>query len=248
VPAGRYHILGKGSPLARGRGVSDTYVTEAQIFLKKGNPKPPPFDIANEYVAAELGRLLRLPVPPSFVADLPGGEGIAFCSLGFNLAAEQLPPCNPAEVAAAEPNLASGIIVFDIWIANSDRHTRNLSYQATRAPHRLNVFDHSHALLRDLDSLSWNRGRLGSDGARGARHCLLDHVETGMHFPGWIERVQSIPQFAIKAIVEDAKELGLSEELTDDLIRFLLERRDDLHRLIAENRAEFPRVRDWSLL
>ena len=63
---------------------------------------PPPHYVAAEYVCAELARLIRLPVPPSFVAELPGEEDRPHpSSAEFNLYG----------IAVAEGGLRSGQFV-----------------------------------------------------------------------------------------------------------------------------------------
>ena len=235
------------------RGVTDTFQAEASVFLKKAPATQPPYTVAVEYVCAELARMIRIPVPPSFVAELPGEEASpAFSTLGFNLTGGTTPPIDPAEAVAADADLATGIVVFDAWIFNSDRHRGNLSFQATRRPHRLNVFDHSHALLFYPDTLRKGVTRLGicgtTGGDRGNRHCLLDTLNTGQFFGKWLDRVQRVPEDLILEIVADAEELGLPSPLVRPTTDFLLIRQRSLRDLFDAHRAQLPLVTDWSFL
>lgn len=43
---------------------------------------------------------------------------------------------------------------------HTDRHPKNISFQALREPHRSNVFDHSHALFREADCPEFHRRKL----------------------------------------------------------------------------------------
>jgi hypothetical protein len=237
--------------LVTDRGASDTYIAQASAYLKKPAPSPPPYDVAAEYICSELAHQLRLPVPPSFVAELPGEEATpAFTCLAFNLAGGRTPEIDPVQAIAAEPDLCTGVLVFDIWIVNIDRHTRNISFQALRTPHRLNVFDHSHALFFYPDGWSYFANRLGITGepGRGNRHCLLDVLDSAMYIPKWVERISKVPNYVIKEIFSDAVELGLPANLASDGARFFIDRRDRLASLIAAHRAEFSAVTDWPLI
>lgn len=235
-------------PLTAGRGVTDTYTAEASIYLKKPPPIPPPYYVAAEYICSELARQLRLPVPPSFVAELPGEPAPVFCSLAFNLSGTPAPSVNPLAAVTAEPDLCSGVLVFDAWIVNTDRHPGNVSFQATRAPHRLNIFDHSHAVFFYSDWLAAFQNDLAITGGRGNRHCFLDVLPTGSHIPKWVERVARIPEYVITEIFHDAIELGLPEQLAADGARFMIDRRDRLGAIIESHRHEFTSVHDWPII
>lgn len=248
MPAGRYRIVGAVVPLIVGRGATDTYTAEASVYLKKPPPSPPPYYVAAEYICSELAHQLRLPVPPSFVAELPGEPAPVFCSLAFNLAGTPAPNVDPALATSEEPDLCSGVIVFDAWIVNTDRHAGNVSFQATRSPHRLNIFDHSHALFFYADWSTFFSDELGITGNRGNRHCFLDLLPTGQHVAKWVERIKRIPEYVITEIFNDAIELGLPEQLAADGARFMIDRRDRLGAIIDANRHEFSSVSDWPIV
>jgi hypothetical protein len=252
LPPGRYRIVGPVIPLTIDRGVTDTYQGQAAIFLKKSPPVPPPYYAAVEFICAELAKQIRLPVPPSFVAELPGEEDRpAFTCLAFNLSGGSTPPIDPAEAVAAEPDLCTGVLMFDIWIVNTDRHVRNVSFQALRRPHRLNIFDHGHALIFYPDSLTHFANRLGIIGppnGRGNRHCFLDVLASAQYVMKWIERIGRVPDDIIREICQDAGDLGLPDQLSADTATFLISRRDRLAQLVADHRAEFRQIADWPLL
>ena len=233
--------------------MTETFQGEAAVFLKKAPAIQPPYTVAVEYICAELARMIRIPVPPSFVAELPGEETTpAFTSLGFNLSGGTTPPADPVAAVAADADMATGIVVFDAWIYNSDRHPKNLSFQVVRAPHRFNVFDHGHALLFYPDALQTGVTRLGICGPaghdRGNRHCLLDALDTGEFFGKWLDRVQRVPPDLIGEIVADSEELGLPAQLVGPTTDFLVLRQRTLPLLFKEHRDQFPLVTDWTLV
>ncbi|MBL0035370.1 MAG: hypothetical protein IPP26_06280, partial [Flavobacteriales bacterium] len=45
------------------------------------------------------------------------------------------------------PFLATGLLLFDIWVANCDRHVKNFEVDYSTTPVSMNIFDHGHALF-----------------------------------------------------------------------------------------------------
>jgi hypothetical protein len=230
--------------------VNDTRAGEAAVYIKVP-PDAHSALVALEYICAELARLIRLPVPPSFVAELPQKDPVTvFATLGFNLSGSAPAPVAAETVAAEEPDICTGVVLFDAWVVNSDRHVGNLSFKADRPPHRVNVFDHSHALTFYPDCFKFNAGKLGITGepGRGNRHCLLDGLTTARYVPKWLGRIRDVPKELITEIVEDAADLGLDPALVAPTVQFLVERRNSLGDLIDQNRDQFRGISDWPTL
>src|SRR5262249_2870862 len=133
-----------------------------------------------------------------------------FGTVKFNLWGDDLPEVSPAacvrayaDTRFARPNHVTGTLLFDVWIANGDRHVRNLALDTTVTPHQLHVFDHSHALFGSEGGRGAARlGRLRTEALgvaettdpSGNRHCLLDAVKTNKHFPEWLKRIREVPE------------------------------------------------------
>jgi hypothetical protein len=62
-----------------------------------------------------------------------------FASLNFNLTGGSLPPVIPTKFYTEFEADTGALIVFDAYVANSDRHAGNLS--ADYSSHCFNVFD-----------------------------------------------------------------------------------------------------------
>ena len=204
--------------------------------IAKGNPHGMVLTVANEYICGNLGRCACLPIPPAALVE-KNGE-VFHVSLDFNLSGQRLPPADPAAVVAVDPVLACGIVLFDIWIVNGDRHNRNLSFD--QGTQRVQLFDHSHALLQGQDTIAYlqqNRDRLGI----GA-HCLAPHLTSLAGMRPWFDRFNAIPDFYVAETIETAKGLGLSEALEQPVKDYILERRGRLIELVDANRASFPLV------
>jgi len=151
--------------------------------------------------------------------------------------------------------LSAGLLLFDILIANCDRHRGNFAVDFFATPATMSVFDHSHALfgytagdgcgrLRELrDRLACSGGTLTA----ANRHCMLDVIACDNDFAEWVERIQAIPDFFIEELCRDAAEFGLTTEEVNEAIGFLKHRRNTLPAIVQTNRAEFTGIRIWSL-
>jgi hypothetical protein len=233
MPPTKYKVWQWGGKV--GDGVMQSEVVGLQGVAKKGDAGHP-LTVANEYICGTLGRSACLPIPPAVIVDK---EGEAYhVSLDFNLSGQRLPPADPAALVAALPQLACGIVLFDVWIVNGDRHTRNLSYD--QAAQRVQLFDHGHAFLQSADPVAYLqqlRDRLWNGG-----HCLAAHLTSldGMRF--WFDRFNAIPEFFIRDTIESADGLGLAAALTPAVIDYVLERRGRLLEIVNINRATFTNV------
>lgn len=137
------------------------------------------FTIANEVIAARIGQTMGLPVPSGVIAR-DAEKRLYYLSLDMSSEGKQLPPIRPSQFVEEDPRIAAGVAVFDVLIANGDRHRGNLSRDPAFVPPRTSVFDHGHALLGTdppdgLERLRLADGRLGcrDDDARIARDSVL---------------------------------------------------------------------------
>lgn len=175
-----------------------------------------PFTIANEVIAARLGQMFGLPVPAGVVAEATGGT-LYYLSLDVSKEGKALPPAIPLDFAHEEPNIAAGCVVFDVLIANSDRHAGNLARDLGFDPPRPSLFDHGHALLgtnapSGLDRLAKAEdilGCLGTDPLLGNRQCLIDHIADAACLRRWIDRLTVLPDFIAEDICAETAALGL---------------------------------------
>lgn len=249
---GAYRIAAVGQQVGIGVAGSTHLTVDA---VGKENTPNAPYCIANEMICAELGRFLRLPVPPGGIVTSPHHPAM-YASLNFNLTGVALPPVNPAQCVQLLPRLATGLLLFDILIANSDRHAGNLSVDALANPPQMNVFDHSHALLGNsagqgalrMAALAGHLAVTGGPWTGGNRHCLLDAVSDDAHFAFWIARIAALPDFVIEEVCADAIPFGMSAAESQAVQTFLKTRRDSFTDLIDQHQAEFHAINLWSIL
>ena len=229
----RYKLISRRG--AVGAGVMASEFVAVSGVAKSSNPHQP-FAVACELICGQLGRMLGIPIPPGFIID---DAGVPWhVSLDFNLGGQQLPPADAAALAAQHPRLAAGIVVFDSWIVNGDRHPGNLSYdQSTGSVH---LFDHSHAFYATpngrhyLDAMR-NRSLVQSN-------CVTQFVEDLVDVDFWLNRVGAVPDFMIEDSVRAAVAVGLPTADEQFCVDFLKDRRVRLRDLLRQDQAAFTRV------
>jgi hypothetical protein len=211
----------------------------------KTNSANAPYVVANELVCSQLGHILKLPVPPGFVIVNESGQP-HFASLDFNLTGDTLPPIIPDRFVAAFREQIGSILAFDIFIANDDRHARNLAADYSTNPPRYILFDHSHALLGGNQN-----GIPKLDAASAAlalgNHVLAGHIENDELFDSMLARIEQMPDYFIEETVSGAEDYGLDGATAERLRNFLGDRRSHVRQLILDNKGAFPGIKQWRL-
>lgn len=228
MPAQQYKLMKRG-PMV-GAGVTDAFHIGMAAIAKRASPSYP-YVIANELICGRLARVVFLPCPPASLME-DAGE-LFFVSLDFNMSGGQLPPVNAARLLSDYPELCWGIILFDVWVMNGDRHRGNLAYDTTLK--RVQVFDHSHAFAGAGGDIASRFTALRNDLAMG-QHCL-NAISTYFGKDMWIERIQAVPDYFIEGIVEAACSVGLPPSQRSSSIELLKHRRDNLNAIFLNGWA-----------
>ena len=239
-----------------GIGVAGSYQASISAVAKSNGPNAP-YCVPNELICAEVGRLLRLPVPPCGLIHAPRAAVTTwFASLDFNLTGNALPPVDVVRCCNELPELSTGLLLFDVLVANCDRHAGNFSVDFSCSPPKMAVFDHSHALFgyvtnQSISRLADLKDRLGISGGshtRGNRHCLLNVIATDDHFGKWLDRIRAIPDWFIDEVCQDAAGVGATLDESQAAARFLKHRRGKIASIINGNRQEFRSISQWRLI
>jgi hypothetical protein len=252
VGSRRYRIVYFGPPL--GSRVSDGHSVTVPAVAKKNGPNAP-YCVPNEVLCGELGRLLGLPVPPGGVFYAPDGNRLFYASLNFNLTGVALPPVDTTKCTKLLPRASTGVLLFDVLIANADRDGRNFSVDFSLKPPTMNIFDHGHAMfgkeagkgVARLQKLQTRLGISAGSQTMGNRHCLLDQIATDNDFGYWLDRIRCIPDFFIEDVCQELGGLGCSDGEVAAAIDFLRYRRTNLQQIIESNQDEFTGIRSWAL-
>lgn len=255
MAGGPYRIVQFDRPV--GTGISGSWRLSLSAIAKHNEPGTVPYCLPNELVCGEIGRFLGLPVPPGAIVHAPGNPLAEywFASLDFNLTGNALPPVDVQDCVGQLPELSTGLLLFDILVANCDRHAGNFAvdFLAVVGP-RMSVFDHGHALFgfranQGLQRLQDLRDRLGASGGTittGNRHCLLDVLKACDYFDKWLERIEALPDFFIEERCQEMVGLGISAQEGEAAIDFLKYRRNNLRGILSNHRPEFRGISQWS--
>jgi len=221
-----------------------------QIHALLKNSKYLKYCVPNEYICAEIGRYLCLPIPPSGLCYQKGHDPEHwFASWNFNFTASSLPPIDVDQCYQELPSESTGLILFDILIANNDRHRKNVSLDLSYSPARMSVFDHSHALFGAVDG----RGKDRLDGNRDSfvitDHCLLKSVSSDRFFNEWISRIAGLLDYLIEHACEATVPLGMITTAEARVAKeFLKYRKEQIKSIVTKNKREFTGIKTWSLL
>lgn len=249
----QYRLVSFGSQKS---GASGGYEATISGVVKR-NVTNAPYCIPNEYICATVGRFLGLPIPPAGIlfarqdANSPVSNDSTpywFASLDFNIQGDTLPSVGGAKCVADLPDLSGGLLLFDILVANGDRHGNNIAVDHLAQPPKMSIFDHSHALFGSEATKGTQHLADVRDSLALAGHCLLGHVTTDQHFHKWKERIEAIPNFFLEDTVRFVVGVGIDEAEADAAMEFLRYRRDHLAALISANKNAFTGIKQWSLL
>jgi len=200
-----------------------------------------PYGVPNEYICARLGTAIGLPIPPFALSKhSDGARRLLFSSLDFNPAGLRLPPILPDVCMEHLPSVCAGIITFDVWVANEDRHDMNLAVDKTLKPKLMRVYDHDMALfggcklngIPRLDALTDLLAITDRDVTGGSEHCLLPYLKSSDYLESWVKRVQSVPKWLIVEACTTMVKQGISKEESKVAIAFLLHRQSEIRKLI----------------
>jgi hypothetical protein len=181
----------------------------------KNNPKGLRV-LVNEFVAGELARLLELPVAPFKVVQFSSKEkhsnslrslhdtnsGHQFCSqfIPHSFGLPKNPP--PKHLISNRKDIV-GLIFFDYWIANKDRHRNNILLKPLpNGTYYVYLIDHSHCFpgnyLWTKQSLQKGPKKLKS---RLVHHWVASLLEDRYELEECIKKIMSIPKEKIAHII-----------------------------------------------
>ncbi|ASA19855.1 HipA family kinase [Paenibacillus donghaensis] len=229
---------------------------DGQTYVVKFiNNRAGPGILANELIAYRLGQWLGLPIAPYRIVqitkdlldvfpalkslDIPAGLHLG--SLYF----EQGTTLFKKHNLALCKNLyhSAGMIVFDHWINNWDRHIAqdNLLYLPDQQ--KIQMIDHSDAFFGP----DWNKNEFMDDANKmdifwgPIYEVFVPFIDSPDPFGHYVSLVEKISEkTVIQAVKGLPKQWGISREDVTDLIDFLLCRRKLVRNALEELRDHFP--------
>ena len=245
---GFYAIDTWGDPVGQGTAADPRYCTLQGVA--KFNSRPPqdqaPYAVANELICGRLGLMIGLPVPPGVVVAAEDDK-LAYVSLRFGPKGESPPPIIAEHIVEDHPAVSAGIIAFDCWVGNEDRHSGNLAYVWGQSQRPITVFDHSHALLgfeRDR-AIKRLRSRIDDPFVAG---CLPPILKSSRGFGDWASRISSISSGMIRDVCEALVHPdGITADECAAAVDFLVHRKDRVLEKIEGAKGAMPNVDQWEL-
>jgi hypothetical protein len=212
--------------------------------VAKRNSADAPYAVPNEFICGRLGLLIGLPVPPGAVVTTEDGT-LAYVSLRFGPREEAPPPLDPREFVEDNPSIAAGVIAFDYWIGNADRHEHNLAYVRDEPKVPVTVFDHSHALLGTQAGAAVRRlgATLDEPLVSGI---LRQHITSSREFGDWAKRIGAISSELILDLCRTVVHPdGITAEECSVAAEFLIYRKERVLEKIQGSRRRMPNVQGW---
>lgn len=225
-------IAHPGNPLKI--SATQVQVVSVPCYGKPVDDPASPYGIANEIIAVELAKAIRVQAPFYGLAR-DHADKIYFCTFDFNAAPDrQMPDIIPAIAMADHPLPCAGIVALDVWIGNCDRHVRNAKYTKETGPV---AFDHERALLGAIPNGGMKRLTDIKDAAGCDGHCLAPLIVEAGHVAHWGERIRAVPGFFIQEVCEEAVRIAkLDMAYSTALVDFIVHRAESFYQIIENHR------------
>lgn len=245
----RFESIGRGG----GVNTEKTFVVKTEA-IGKSQWNESPYLLANEWICANIAQFLRLPIPPFVIVRKKSRNTAMFISYSFD--GDSKPDdVEPQHLYDKFPDACTGIVVFDILVANCDRNRGNIQVDDPRSPQSFYLFDHERALFyiykgEGIKRLRSRIDRLGvTDGGDSGDefHCLVELIDSAESISKWLARIRSIPDWFIDEVCEEMWKVSITRTECDFVKSFLKKRRDEIGPLIDSNRHRFPQVSHWPL-
>jgi hypothetical protein len=173
-----------------------------------------------------------------------------FACLEFTSGDSEPDDVEPEACVCAQPNVCTGILLFDILIANSDRHRGNIRVDFPASPQRIEIIDHDRALFGHWENEGISRlknlqNRLGITGGSATgenRHFFLDEIKNFDHFSEWYERIGSLPVWFLRDVCDEVIQLPISRPEIEAATEFLVHRKQSLSKIVWDHQHEFTRI------
>lgn len=154
-----------------------------------------PYTLANEFICARLASAVGVVVPPGGLG-VDGEGNCTYVMLDFAPADVVPLVVEPKAVVEQKPHAAAGIVAFDCWVRNDDRHRESVFLHPETGA--LVAFDHGDALFG-----SEGRTRLNSPDVEFRGGELDPYLLDARDLALWAERIASVSLGLIREICEE---------------------------------------------
>jgi hypothetical protein len=144
----RVRAIAKLDSLGLGQAIAAGQVAGELPARHKWNNEASPYCVANEFICTSLGRFIGLPIAPFAITSSDDfQQKFIFSSISVNYNNRDFSPVIPEHCVQHMLDMCSGLLAFDILIANSDRHDENLVVNNDIHPTEMAIYDHDVALF-----------------------------------------------------------------------------------------------------
>lgn len=224
--------------------------------VKLMNNPDGPGTLANEWIASRLGPLLGLPMAQTRIVritrdlletypmlksmGIPAGLHIGSLYESRGLVLDDRVDLS----ACLNVSQGAGMIVFDHWINNGDRHEKNENVLYLPHSKKFIMIDHGDAFFGpqwQMDEWFEDPGHMESFWGPVYRK-FVPYIDGSDPFGSCIAQVRSLKEEHIQAAVYGLpRQWGVSRKDLEQLVDFLMYRKDRVHRTVRKLARHFPR-------
>lgn len=210
--------------------------------------------LSNEFVAYRLGSMLNLPVAECQAVYLSEGLIHLYPSLkemniesgphlGISFYENAIETDNEKRISkCSNLDKASGMIAFDHWIHNWDRHNRTIS-NLLIAENKIIMIDHANC----FDGPNWSVDSLKKNQKKSTVYWgqmynrFVRYIDGNNPFGDDLSAIESLGKSEIKEVLEDIpKEWGLNRDEIQALADYLIYRKSRVYKAIEKLQKHFP--------
>ena len=207
-------------------------------YIAKQYDTQSPWILVSEWLCADIASLLGLPIPARRIIPFNGRW------LGFEYRSDAKSFELGMEQNIINLEVVAGMIAFDVWVCNRDRHRGNVLLQRPSdgmQRYTLSLIDHSHALIGDLPDITALQRFIARNNDPSCFIMLMpqqlrDTVRHLGEYTPWLMKIEAFDMEQLRASAEriptewipDQKQLA-------DLIEFLAQRASTVSSLIMDN-------------
>ena len=218
------------------KGITNPQFCTINAVLKSDGIESPQC-VYNELVATNVAQTLHIPNAMGVLTKENNDHN--FASLEIAKPSTPLPNVRLSwfkDAAKLYPDQAAALVVFDIFIGNSDRY-QNLKVSLFNENNPIFcAFDHSHSLLHPFYSPKEAINLLHSDKLLATKHPFYGLIECHRLYE-WCQRFMEASDYLIRECCEVGHTLNTVDEITQrKLADALVWRKDNLLHIIKKHR------------
>lgn len=227
--------------LGRLSGASEAHILDCfqqgRYAAKCFNPAKP-WTLVSECLCADVASLLGLPIPARRILPFNGKDW-----WGLEWRGDATPYSNGMETNLIDYGVVLGMIAFDVWMCNRDRHAGNVLFQRPSEgipKYNLCLIDHSHALIGDLVNLDALRQciKKGNDPQPFVRvpRNLITGINDLNQYSEWLDKIENFDSNQFDGMIK----IMPSEWIPDkgqlsELVQLVKDRTQNVRTLISQN-------------